>query len=406
MQIVLQMNGLRRNDDAMKKFVGIKVIHFPMKKILLLFYFLIISFYLFAQYSLRLIVTDVATKKLDDIYVSGNFNNWNPGNALYKLKPFGASRKAIVLKNIPAGKYEYKFTRGNWQTVETTATGEDILNREIEVNSDTSANISIAAWKDDYPVKPKHNTASAQVHVLDSAFFIPQLNCYRRIWVYLPADYNQSKQKNFPVLYMQDGQNLFNEQTATFGEWGIDECLDSLQKQLSKECIVVGIDNDSIKRMNEYNPYYNEKFGTGEGNLYVDFLAQTLKPFIDKKFRTINDAQHTFIAGSSMGALISFYAVIKYPAVFGGAGIFSPSFWIAPQLYDEVQKTNFKTQPRFYFYAGGKESETMVGDMRKMYDLLAQRKQCFLQELISPLGQHNETYWRKVFPNFYKWVVQ
>ncbi|MGI8949972.1 MAG: alpha/beta hydrolase [Chitinophagaceae bacterium] len=376
-----------------------------MKKFLFLFCFLFFNFYVFAQYSLRLIVTDVATKKLDDIYVAGSFNNWNPDSAQYKLKPFGQNRKAIVLDNISAGKYAFKFTRGNWQNVETTAKGEDIANREIEINSDTSINIAITGWKDDYPLKPKPNTASMQVQILDTAFFMPQLNRYRRIWVYLPTNYNQSK-KNYAVIYMQDGQNLFNEQTSAFGEWGIDECLDTLQQQIKKECIIVGIDHGGDKRMTEYNPYDNDKFGKGEGDLYVDFLAQTLKPFIDKKFRTLKDAQHTFIAGSSMGALISFYAVMKYPHVFGGAGIFSPSFWIAPKMYDDIQKINFKTQPRFYFYAGGKESETMVSDLNKMYDLLAQKKQCMLRELISPLGQHNETYWRKVFPDFYKWIMQ
>src|SRR6478672_7989935 len=87
----------------------------------------------YAQYTVRLAVNEVATKKQDDIYVSGNFNNWNPKDEKYKLKPFGVSRRAIVLKDVTPGKYEFKFTRGGFDKVETTAKGEDIPNREITV---------------------------------------------------------------------------------------------------------------------------------------------------------------------------------------------------------------------------------------------------------------------------------
>jgi predicted alpha/beta superfamily hydrolase len=376
-----------------------------MKKIFFFFAFLFFIFQLQAQYTLRLVITDVATKKLDDIYVAGNFNNWNPKDANYKLKPFGGSRKAIVLKDIPAGTYQFKFTRGSWDKVETTAKGEDIENRTVEVNDDVSENIAIAGWKDDFPDKPKPNTATAQVHIIDTAFFIPQLNRHRRIWIYLPKSYNTTKGKLYPVLYMMDGQNLFNEQTAAFGEWGVDECLDTLQ-QKTKECIVIGIDNSAEKRVNEYDPYNNEKYGKGEGKQFADFLANTLKPYIDKQYRTLKDVKHTYVAGSSMGSLISLYAVMEYPQTFGAAGIFSPAFWIAPQMFADMQQTTWTTFPRFYFYAGGKESETMVSDMKKMYNIIAQKHNYDMHEVVYPLGQHNESYWRKEFPNFYKWLVK
>lgn len=377
-----------------------------MKKIFFFFAFLFFIFQLHAQYTLRLVVTDVATKKLDDIYVAGSFNNWNPKDANYKLKPFGGSRKAIVLKDIPAGTYQFKFTRGNWDKVETTAKGENVENRTVEVNGDVSENITIAGWKDDFPDKPKPNTATAQVHVIDTAFFIPQLNRHRRIWIYLPKSYNTTKGKLYPVLYMMDGQNLFNEQTAAFGEWGVDECLDTLQQKTGKECIVVGVDNDTVKRVNEYDPYDNEKYGKGEGKQFADFLANTLKPFVDKQYQTLKDVKHTYIAGSSMGGLISLYAVMEYPQTFGAVGVFSPAFWIAPQMFTDMQQTTWTTFPRFYFYAGGKETETMVSDMKKMYNVIAQKHNYDMQEVVYPLGQHNESYWRKEFPNFYKWLVK
>jgi predicted alpha/beta superfamily hydrolase len=360
----------------------------------------------FSQYTIRLVVNEVGAKKQDDIYVSGNFNNWNPRDEKYKLKPFGVSRRAIILKDVAAGKYEFKFTRGSFDKVETTAKGEDVLNHEIMVKEDVAQDFNIPGWKDDYPDKPKLNTASVNVKIIDTAFAIPQLNRKRRIWAYVPKSYATSK-KRYPVIYMQDGQNLFNEQTAAFGEWGVDETLDTLTSMTGKEAIIIGIDNGGDKRMNEYNPYDFENHGKGEGSQYVDFLALTLKPYIDNNFRTLKDSSHTFVAGSSMGALISLYAVVKYPKVFGGAGIFSPAFWTAPAIYDDVANASFgRGMKRFYFYAGGKESENVIPDMDKMIATIEKKGNYETRRLMNPLGKHNEAAWRKEFADFYQFIIR
>jgi len=374
-----------------------------MKRLCLLLILSVIIIVSHAQYSVRLVVTDVASKKNDDIYVAGNFNSWNPKDESYKLKPLGGSRKGIVISNIAAGNYAFKFTRGSFEKVECTADGRDISDRVLDVSADVSIDFVIAGWKDDYPERPKRYSASPQVKIIDTAFNMPQLNRKRRIWVYLPKTYASSS-KTYPVLYMHDGQNLFNEQTAFSGEWGVDECLDSLQ-QTGKECIVIGIDNGGDKRMTEYNPYDNDKFGKGEGKQYVDFLANTLKPFIDSKYRTKKGPEYTFTAGSSMGALISLYAVIQYPKVFGGAGIFSPAFWLTPQLYIDAEKFETNNAPKIFFYAGGNESSTMVNDMNKMADIFYKKSNYQLRRLTDPVGQHNEKYWRQEFPVFYSWLM-
>jgi predicted alpha/beta superfamily hydrolase len=381
-----------------------------MKKYLLFIVFLFLAFPGFTQYSLKLVITsvprptvNVAQRAAEPVYVAGNFNSWNPKDENYKLKPLG-SRVAVVLKDIPAGVYAFKFTRGDWSKVETTSDGRDIADRVVEVKGDMTQEFVIEGWKDDYPARPKPYTATPQVKILDSAFYMPQLDRKRRIWIYLPKGYATSK-ANYPVLYMHDGQNLFNEQTAPFGEWGVDEAMDSLQKQTGKEVIVVGIDNGGDKRMSEYNPY-DFKETKGEGNQYIEFLVKTLKPYIDQKFRTKKDAANTFTAGSSMGGLISLYAVVKYPNVFGGAGVFSPAFWTAPQLYADVEKTDWGgNKPKFYFYAGGKESTTMVSDMNRMIALIEKKPNVNTTTFVNPLGLHNEPTWRKQFPVFYKWMV-
>lgn len=361
----------------------------------------------FAQYSIRFVVTSIATKKQDDIYVTGNFNNWTPDDTKFKLKPFGPTRRVIVLKDMPAGKYEFKFTRGGLDKVETTGKGEDIENRVIEVTGgDVSVDVQIPGWKDDFPDKPKPFTATPQVHLLDSVFAMPQLNRTRRIWVYLPKSYTVTKGKSYPVLYLQDGQNLFNEQTAFAGEWGVDECLDSLQKITGKECIVIGIDHGGDKRLNEYSPYDSDKFGKGEGKEYAAFLAQTLKPYVDMHYRTIKDPAHTWIAGSSMGAIISMYAVMKYPAVFGVVGVLSPALEATPGLFPDAEQTKWASQPRFYFYAGGKESVTMVSNMDRLIGIIQKKYEYDIRRSYYPLGEHNEAAWRKEFPAFYRWLVQ
>ncbi|MEO6539203.1 MAG: alpha/beta hydrolase-fold protein, partial [Ferruginibacter sp.] len=283
------------------------------------------------------------------------------------------------------------------------AKGADIENHVIKLSGDTAANFSVVGWKDDFPPVVRQHTASKHVIVLDTAFNIPQLNRKRRIWIYLPAGYALSK-KHYPVLYMQDGQNLFDEFTAGFGEWGIDECLDTLQRKATKACIVVGIDNGT-ERLTEYNPFDNEKFGIGEGKKYVDFLINTLKPFIDRKYRTLKDAPNTGIAGSSMGGLFSYFAAVNYPNIFGNAGIFSPAFWIAPEIKLFTEAQGNKSGGKFFFYMGGREGQQYEDDMKSVTDKLGENSTAIIYSVVDPDGTHNEMAWRKWFPEFYSWMM-
>ena len=167
----------------------------------------------------------------------------------------------------------------------------------------------------------QESTASKQV----SFFTIeaPQLNSERKIWVYLPIEYKTNSSKKYPVIYMHDGQNLFDQKTSYAGEWNIDETLDSIRGQV----IIVGIENGGEKRIDELTPFKNEKYGGGKAEAYLDFIVSTLKPKIDATYRTKTNAHNTCIMGSSLGGLVSFYAALKYPAIFGKVACFSPSFW-------------------------------------------------------------------------------
>jgi predicted alpha/beta superfamily hydrolase len=359
---------------------------------------------MYAQYNVHIKLQPLPGKiATDEVYLAGNFNGWNPKDETFRLRKDEQGNFSLLLRNIPAGNYEYKFTRGGWETVETDVNGQNIGNRTLKLSSDTIVAVSIAGWATGVnPVRKE--TASANVRIIDSTFYIPQLKRSRRIWIYLPADYANSTKK-YPVLYMHDGQNLFNEATSYAGEWGVDETLDSMKKK----CIVVGIDNGLMKRMNEYNPYNNERFGPGEGKQYIDFIAKTLKPYIDKKYRTLKDKNNTIIVGSSMGGLISMYAIVIYPNVFGAAGVFSPSFWISPKLKDDITKmvkSSTHRQNRIYFYAGEQESKEMVKDALYVFELMRKKAGCKMEVRINAEGQHNEPTWRQEFPAFYNWIMK
>ena len=357
----------------------------------------------FGQYKLTIRINSLPPNPATDVvYVAGNFNNWNPKDELCKFKKDSVGKFIISFPNVPANDYEYKFTRGGWETVETTSDGKNIANRVLKLMSDTVLNIDIGGWSEGKPKVIAH-TMNSNVHILDTAFHIPQLNRDRRVWIYLPKNYSTSK-ASYPVLYMHDGQNLFDNATSFAGEWGIDDAIDSAKKQ----CIVVGIDNGGPVRMNEYNPYDHEKFGAGQGALYVDFLAKTLKPYIDKHYRTKKDATNTIIAGSSMGGLISMYAVMKYPKVFGKAGVFSPAFWAAPALktdLDKMVKSSTHKNVRIYFYAGEQEGNQMVIDMLYIFEAMRKKTAAKMKVKINAEGRHNEPTWRNEFPAFYNWIL-
>lgn len=374
-----------------------------MLKTLMVFSFCIISLFSTAQYKITFQITGLPAyhNVADNIFIAGSFNNWNPAQtqSIFEKDKNGN----LFLTISPAkGKYEYKLTRGSWEKVESGAEGFPLENRMVEVIGDTVIKINVDHWADHFPKKAKASTANKNVQIIETAFFIPQLNRTRRIWIYLPESYSSSRKK-YPVLYMHDGQNVFEDTSSFSGEWGIDEAMDTLGK--IKEMIVVAIDNGGDKRLNEYAPFDMERYGKAEGDEYVAFLINTLRPYINKKYRTKKCGKHNYVAGSSMGGLISFYAVLKFPKKWGGAGVFSPAFWIVPQLKNIVSERSKKVKGKIYFYAGKQEGDEMVPDMLAVFSKMNQYSKAKMETVIRSEGKHNEATWRKEFPLFYKWLT-
>ncbi|NVM62891.1 alpha-glucosidase [Mucilaginibacter sp. SG538B] len=363
------------------------------------------NFLLFSQVKISFFIGKIAALKSpsDRLFLAGNFNGWNPADKTWELVKNNKGNYTLN-KELPAGIIHFKVTRGNWNTVECDATGKAIENRTLKIQGDTTVRLDIAGWQDNFAQPEKKHTATERVHVISEQFEMPQLGRQRRVWIYLPAGYEADKKK-YPVIYMHDGQNLFDEYTSSYGEWGIDELMDRIPVQ--QESIIVGIDHGGEYRITEYDPY-NSKYGEGRGDDYVQFLIKELKPYIDAHYRTQTDAAHTTIAGSSMGGLISMYAALKYPGVFGNAGVFSPAFWIAPQIYDQAQQAAINKNSRFYFVCGDAESASMVADMQKMANLLKSRgvKPENAPVTVIKGASHNEKQWNGDWPGFYKWLME
>jgi metallo-beta-lactamase class B len=364
-----------------------------------------------AQLTLRLRVP-AATPADSPVYVAGSFNVWNPGNPAYRLAKGSDGEYSITLPGSVRGPIEFKFTLGSWEKVETDSAGGGIQNRRFTVPAAGAATWTgaVAAWQDPAKIAPKPHTATASVSVLDTAFSIPQLGRTRRVWIYLPPGYATSRRR-YPVIYMHDGQNVFDNATSGFGEWGVDETLDSLHALGDRGAIVVAVDHGGTKRLDEYSPWRNARYGGGEGDAYVDFLARTLKPYVDRRYRTLPDRLNTGVMGSSMGGLISLYAALKYPRVFGRAGVFSPAFWFSDRNYAYARAARPPLPgTRLYFVAGAREGDTpeiYVADQRRMIDTLARagyRAGVQVDSAVRADGTHQEWFWRREFPRAYLWL--
>ncbi|WP_053062407.1 alpha/beta hydrolase [Photobacterium aquae] len=220
--------------------------------------------------------------------------------------------------------------------------------------------------------RTKHYDPSRMI-IMDD-FVIPQLNRKRTIRIYLPDGYEQS-QNHYPVIYMHDGQNVFEPSLCISGmSWQAGESIDAFQRETSFSCaIIVAVDcsgeRGAFGRRDEYSPwpYHPEPELTnweqsaipqgGDGEKYCQFIVDTLKPFIDNQYRTLPQREYTSIAGSSMGGLISLYALLRYPSIFANAGVFSPAFWFASQAIRQfIHDTPVEHPVNIYMDIGTAES--------------------------------------------------
>ena len=151
----------------------------------------------------------------------------------------------------------------------------------------------------------------------------------REITTYLPPGYGDHPDRRYRVLYLHDGQNLFDPAKAFGGEpWRVDQSATALiEAGRVPPVIIVGIDHLDAARIEEFTPTHDRKRGGGGADNYGAVLIDQVKPLIDSTYRTLGDAQHTALGGSSLGGLVSLYLALEHPRVFGHAAVMSPSVW-------------------------------------------------------------------------------
>jgi len=250
------------------------------------------------------------------------------------------------------------------------------------------------------------NTFNPIIEVIEEEYEIPHLGATRKISALIPYDYYNTEKK-YPVLYLQDGQNLFNPD-APYGDWAIDKSMGKMASSGLKDIIIVAIDHGENERIKEYLPYNHPKFGHGKGKFYIQFMKEKLIPYINTHYRTFTDYQHTGIGGSSMGGLISLYAGLMEPEVFGKLMIFSPSLWISKEIFTDANSFKPLDNSSIYLYAGGRESKKHLPNVLRLMSILhkkdASGNHFDLKLSVNNRGEHAEVYWREEFPIAAEWL--
>ena len=351
----------------------------------------------------------VRCEEIDErpIYITGNFNGWNPKDSEFILEPYEDFEDVFTIEikdNLLPEKIEYKFTKGGWENVEIDKYGNVTANRKADKKQKEAKDV-VEKWRINWgPFKKEFFPI---VELISEKFFMPQLNKTRKVWALLPFDYHTSE-KEYPVLYLQDAQNLFNE-GSEFGNWEIDKKLSILAEYGRGDIIIIAIENGSDDRIKEYILDKSSLTDNAEGKKYIRFVTDTLKPYVDSVYRTKQEREFTGIGGSSLGALISIYGGFLYPEVYSKLLIFSPSLWLNPE--NNFQLLNFSNhyKTKVYLYGGEKEGSKMVERIHKFEDALDHWEMTESLDFetkvsINSEGEHQEFYWSQEFPRAIEWL--
>lgn len=337
------------------------------------------------------------------VYISGNFNNWKTQDNDFMMEQIGINSYHF---KFPLGfdypeTLLYKFTKGDWSEVEIDQNGNRTENRSTKLHIGIQKE-HVARWRKNW--LPFKQSYLPKVQLISNEFEIPQLNKTRKIWALIPHDYDKTDER-YPVMYLQDAQNLFNEKAA-FGNWEIDKKLAVMSEYKIGKIIIIAIEHAEEDRVKEYN-VGKTVLGKGQGKKYIRFVTDTLKPFVDANFRTKTEREHTGIGGSSMGGLVSIFSGLKNPEVYGKLMIFSPSLWVVPELKINPKKA-FSADTKIYLYAGGNESKTMIEHTHAFYEKLVTtefvKDKTKINLSINRHGTHSETYWSDEFPKAIEWL--
>jgi predicted alpha/beta superfamily hydrolase len=341
----------------------------------------------------------------EPVYLTGDgdvMGHWRADSI--RLERWGDGTFHTKLDLAPGANYKYLVTRGHWRHVESDGHGHERPPRQIRPQRDVTVDIHVSGW----------GRNSIRYHPDFASEYLPTR---RPIVVYLPAEYELHPSRRFPVLYMNDGQNLFDPGTAFGGvAWGCDNSAEQLARNGEAESIIiVGVGN-TIDRMQEYAPRrITKREPFQHARNYGRFLVEELKPMIDAKYRTLTEPEHTGIGGSSLGGLISLHLCKWHANVFGICAAMSPSLWWDKEYFVRAARTKpaWLKHCRIWLDMGGQEGHT---DASKQGNIRRARQ---LAEILKELGQedgrdftycedphahHTESDWAKRFPNVLRFL--
>jgi predicted alpha/beta superfamily hydrolase len=344
------------------------------------------------------------------VYITGGIEQlgmWNPGRVKMDAKGNHTWAKEIDV-NRPMS-IEYKYTLGSWEREGADASGAPLQNLAAKITQSTTIKDTILFW-----TRTGRNKIIVRGQITGTVKYHRGLKGAglqdRDVIVWLPPDYATDKNTRYPVVYMHDGQNVFDPATSSFGvDWQIDETANNLIKKKSiPPVIVVGIYNTSDRFM-EYTP-------GKKGNAYVNFVVNTVKPFIDSTYRTKRDRKNAIVGGSSAGGIISFMIVWEHPRVFSKALCLSPAFKSPDSLrmnFDYVKVVaGSKKRENVFFYIDnggvGLESQLQPGidEMISTLKTKGYKEQKDFVYIVDADARHSEADWAKRFPNALTLVLQ
>jgi predicted alpha/beta superfamily hydrolase len=350
----------------------------------------------------------------ETIHVVGSFNGWElEGDKAYPLKADIGDLSVTI--PVTEKNVFFSFVKNkNWQLMPANEMAKSqCIYLHQATGGDAEIAVHIQLWTGDKPLNTAEPSLSGSI-VQHKDFTLPQFARSSDIDVYLPKSYQHNTDKTYPVLYMLDGQNIFNAQSAHSDEWRIDELLEELTSAGTlNEMIVVAVPN-SAQRWVEYNPWDfkdgDGKATKGQGELTIRSIKDTLKPFIDSSYRTDPQPASTGLAGSSLGGLMAIYAALEHSDTFGFTAAFSPALAIENMegknvLFEAIKHQKTIGNSKIYFDIGQMEYGNYE-QIEHLNSLLL--KQGFKPENLKlvkdDVGRHCEVDWSRRFPAALEWL--
>lgn len=353
-----------------------------------------------------LVAVPADTPSESRIHIAGDFQGWDPGSLAHQLTRQDDGRYAITLDFDIGASIAYKFTRGSWDYVEKGPDGEELDNRTLRIEQTGTHALTVARWADG---TPPPTTITGDV----STITVPGFLDGRRVWVYLPPSYGSDTEARYPVLYMFDGQNVFDTATSFAGEWQVDETLEAgIAAGELRSIIVVAVDNGA-QRIAEYTPWADDRHGGGQADAHLQAFRDVLVPYIDQTYRTIAAPGSRAVAGSSLGGLLALYAAYEHDDLFGLSAALSPSLWWDGQRMRVHAQAAGKPAATVYMDMGTLEGDSTVDDdppngvddnidhLRAMRDVMTAQgfdPDIDLEVIEAEGHRHRESYWAMRFP--------